>query len=189
RLWKQVAEHAQAGAAPLFDPAAYDADQLALRKKLHETIAKTGDDMGRRMTFNTAIAAVMELLNAVAKSKDDSPGGRALRQEALEAAVLILAPITPHICHQLWQNLGHKTPVLDAEWPEYDPMALVSASVQIVVQVNGKVRGRIDIDPEADEATVAAQALQDANVQRFIEGKTVRKQILVPGKLLNIVVQ
>ncbi|MDX1496594.1 MAG: class I tRNA ligase family protein, partial [Salinisphaeraceae bacterium] len=103
--------------------------------------------------------------------------------------VLILAPITPHICHQLWQALGHDEPVLEAFWPEHDPMALVSASVQIVVQVNGKLRGRIEIDPEADEATVMAQALEDENVQRFLEGKTVRKQILVPGKLLNIVVQ
>ena len=189
RLWKQVQQHAQVGELPLFDPLAFNTEQLALRKKLHETIAKAGDDMGRRMTFNTAIAAVMELLNALQKANDDSPGGHAVMQEGLEAIVLILAPITPHICHQLWQQLGYSDAVIDARWPEPDGSALISETVQIIVQVNGKLRGRIDVAADADEEMVAGVALADENVQRFLEGKTIRKRILVPGKLLNIVVQ
>ena len=187
RLWKAVAAHVAEGPAPAIDTSALSEDQKALRCKTHETIAKVSDDISRRMTFNTAIAAVMELMNSVGRFVDVSQQGRAVMQEALETSVLLLAPITPHICHELWNELGHDDAVLDATWPEADDSAMVKASQQIVVQVNGKVRAKLELAVDLDKEALQKAALDDENVQRFIEGNTIRKVIVVPGKLVNIV--
>ncbi len=188
RLWTQVHRHVSRGPAPALDPAALDPAQRAVRRQLHETIAKVGDDIGRRRTFNTAIAAVMELMNALAKFDDASPHGRAVLQEAWEAIVLLLDPITPHICHALRQALGHAETLLeDLPYPKPDPAALVKDTLRLAVQVNGKLRGEIDAPVGADRAAVEALALADAGVQRFIAGATPKKVIVVPGKIVNIV--
>ncbi len=188
RLWRQVHAHVQGGAVVALDVGALSREQKGLRAKVHETLSKAGDDIGRRMTFNTAIAAVMELLNAVSRFADDSAQGRAVVQEALDTAVLLLAPITPHVCDQLWQALGHEGAVIDANWPQVDERALVSDSIALVVQVNGKLRGRIEVDAAADKDAILAQAKADENVKRHLEGMTLRKEIYVPGKLVNLVV-
>ncbi|MFZ5621707.1 MAG: leucine--tRNA ligase [Pseudomonadota bacterium] len=188
RLWKLVAGHVAGGRPADLDVAALDDAQRELRRRVHETIAKVSDDMGRRHTFNTAIAAVMELINAVSRFEDASPQGRAVVQEALEAVTLLLAPIVPHICHTLWQELGHSGTVAEAGWPEVDDEALVQDEIELVVQVNGKVRGRVRVPAEADRAAVEAIATADENVQRHIEGRPIRKLIVVPKKLVNIVV-
>ena len=184
----QGAEHVEQGPAPALDKAALNDEQKDLRRLVHQTIAKIGDDFARRFTFNTAIAAVMELLNAVSKFKDDPEQGRAVRHEALETAVVTLAPIVPHITHSLWQALGHDEAVVDAPWPQVDESALVAETVELVVQVNGKLRGRINVPADADKAAAEKAALADPNVQRFTEGKAVKRVIVVPGKLVNIVV-
>ncbi len=180
--------HVAAGAAVALDVAALDAGQKDLRRKTHETISKISDDIGRRNMFNTAVAASMELLNAVNRLEDDSDQGRAVKREALEAVVLMLSPIVPHICHALWQALGHDTALVDQRWPAVDESALSRDLVDIVVQVNGKLRGKISVAADADEQTIIDQALADSNAQRFIADKEVRKTIVVPGRLVNIVV-
>jgi len=149
---------------------------------------KVTDDINRRRTFNTAIAAVMELLNALNKFDDKTPQGHAIVHEALELTVLMLSPIVPHICHALWHELGHQGAIIDEPWPHVDAAALQQDTLEIVVQVNGKLRGRVSIAAQASEAEARAAAMADANVQRWVEGKTVRKLIYVPGKLINIVV-
>ncbi|GAB2652489.1 leucine--tRNA ligase [Arenimonas aestuarii] len=189
RLWTQVHKHVAAGPAPALDVASMDSAQRTLRRQLHETIQKVGDDYGRRHTFNTAIAAVMELLNAIARFDDASAQGRALRQECFQAVVLLLNPITPHTSHALWQLLGHPEATLeDQSFPEADPAALVRDSVTLAVQVNGKLRGTLEVSANAGKDTVEALALAEPNVQKFIEGLAVRKVIVVPGKIVNIVV-
>ena len=188
RLWKLVHGHVSAGVVAPVDVRQLDDPQRDLRRQVHETIAKVSDDVARRMTFNTAIAAVMELINALYKFEDSSPNGRALMQEGLEAVVLLLAPIVPHIAHALWQALGHQEAVIDAAWPRVDEQALVRDAIEIVVQVNGKLRGSVAVAPEAADDEVRAAALAVSNVQRFIEGKAVRKVIVVSGRLVNIVV-
>jgi leucyl-tRNA synthetase len=188
RLWKAVHQHVAAGPAPALDAGALDEARRTLRRQVHETLAKVTTDIGRRRTFNTAIAAVMELMNAVARFDDRSPQGRAVVQEALEIVVLVLSPVVPHACHALWRELGHAGALVDERWPEADARALERATVEVVVQVNGKLRGRVTVPAGADEATVRAAALADANVQRFMEGRPVRKFVYVPGKLANIVV-
>ena len=188
RLWHAVYEHASAGAAPRLESAALSDAQRQLRRTAHQTLAKATDDIGRRRNFNTAIAAVMELLNAVGRFSDSSPQGRAVRQEALEIATLVLAPITPHVCHALWQGLGHSTALVDERWPVPDPQALAQQAVQIVLQVNGKLRGRISVPVNCDEAAVREAALADEHVRRFVADKPVRRVIVVPGKLVNVVV-
>ncbi len=155
-----------------------------LRRLAHQTLQKVKDDIGRRRVFNTAIAQVMELLNGLGRHT----GGRAVRQEALEIAVLCLAPIVPHVTHALWRELGHAAPLYAQPWREADPTALTQDVVEVVVQINGKLRGRISVAPDADEAACVAIALGDPQVQRFIEGRPLRKQIYVRGKLLNLVV-
>ena len=187
RLWKLVADHLDAGTPAALDADALNDDQKTLRRKTHETIAKASDDIGRRTTFNTAIAAVMELVNAIGRFEDTSPQGLAATREALEACVLVLAPIVPHACHALWDALGHDTPVIDAAWPQADEAAMVKDSVELAVQVNGKLRARLDVPAAADKAAIEAQALEAENVRRHTEGKTIRKVIVVPGKLVNIV--
>jgi leucyl-tRNA synthetase len=186
RLWKLVARHVADGPVEPLDPAALDALQKAVRRKTHETIAKVGDDYGRRQTFNTAIAAVMELCNELGKL-DESAQSRAVADEALRAAVLMLCPIVPHACHALWPELGGSGDVLDAPWPVVDESALERDSIEMVVQVNGKVRARMEVAADAERSSIERLAQQQDNVQRFLGGATVRKVIVVPGKLVNIV--
>ena len=159
-----------------------------LRRKTHLTIAKVSDDIGRRYTFNTAIAACMELLNAVNRLEHGTPQSRAIEREALDAVVLVLSPIVPHICHALWLMLGHDSAPVFEQWPDFDESALEQDTIEIVVQVNGKLRGRISVAADADKEQVATVALADENVQRFVADKEIRKTIVVPGKLVNIVV-
>lgn len=158
-----------------------------MRRKIHETIQKAGDDIGRRFTFNTAIAAVMELTNALGRFDDASGQGHAVRQEGLEAIVLILAPMVPHIAHRLWRELGHAGAVVDAAWPAADEAALQRDVVDMVVQVNGKLRSRIRVAADADQEAIRELALNDDNVRRFITGKHVERVIVVPNRLVNVV--
>jgi leucyl-tRNA synthetase len=188
RLWKAVHDHVTQGAATPLDKSALNDAQRAIRRQAHHTLAKITDDIGRRRTFNTAIAAAMELLNALAKFPQASALDRSVVQEALEIAVLGLSPIIPHVTHALWFALGHQTALIDEPWMPVDAAALQSATLGIVVQVNGKLRGRITVAVDADESAVRAAALADPNVQKFVGTATVRKVIIVPGKLVNVVV-
>ena len=187
RLWKLVANHTQADAGTSLDASNLNEQQRAVRRKAHETIAKVSDDYGRRQTFNTAIAAIMELCNELGKLDTGDGQDRAVIGEALRAVVLMLNPIVPHVCQALWQALGGAGDVLNAPWPQVDEAALTRDSIAMVVQVNGKVRAKMDVAADADKAAVEAAALAQDNVQRFLEGVTVRKVIVVPGKLVNIV--
>jgi leucyl-tRNA synthetase len=189
RLWKQAYLHINAGGSTQkVDKQALTEDQQAIRRQLHQTIQKVTDDLGRRYTFNTAIAANMELVNALSRFNDESENGRAVRQEALEAIVLMLSPIVPHICHQLWLDLGHQQAVVSKSWPEVDVTALELDSLELVIQVNGKLRSKISVSTSASKEEMEAMALADENVKRFIEDKPVKKVIVVPKKLVNIVV-
>jgi len=190
RLWKLVHAHVETGLEGVGEPLPGELDerQRALRRQVHETIAKVSDDVGRRYTFNTAIAAVMELVNALQRWDDRSPAGRAALHEGLETAVLLLSPIVPHIAHALWGALGHERAVVDERWPEADPAALERSTIEIVVQVNGKLRGHLSVGAGEDRQAIEREALANPNVQRFIAGKTVRRVIVVPGKLVNVVV-
>ncbi|HET9693125.1 MAG TPA: leucine--tRNA ligase, partial [Steroidobacteraceae bacterium] len=189
RLWKAVHTHVQgdAPAGPV-DKHALAPAQREVRRQVHETLAKITNDIGRRRTFNTAIAAVMELMNALAKFDDRSANGRAVMQEALETVVLGLSPVVPHACHALWRELGHERAVVDERWPQVDPDALVRDAIEVVVQVNGKLRGRVTVPAGADEAEVREAALADAAVQRYVDGKPLKKFVYVRGKLANVVV-
>jgi len=189
RLWRQVYLHVEAGSPnqPL-DKATLSDDQKALRRQLHQALLKVTDDMARRHTFNTAIAANMELVNALNKFEDDSANGRATRQEVLEAIVLMLAPIIPHASQALWNELGHHDDIVVAAWPAIDESALQQDAIEMVVQVNGKLRGKLSVAATASKEQVEALALADENVQRYLEGKPVKKLIVVPQKLVNIVV-
>ncbi|MDF2181729.1 leucine--tRNA ligase [Neptuniibacter sp. CAU 1671] len=190
RLWKQVFDHLSVGApvAPLVTPAELTEEQQDLRRKVHETIQKVSDDIERRQTFNTAIAAVMELSNSIGKFVDVSEQGRKVTQEALEAAIKLLSPIVPHVTQQLWQELGHNSDLLQTAWPEVDESALVRATLEMVVQVNGKVRSKITVAADADQDVILHTALADANVQKHMGDMAIRKKIVVPGRLVNIVV-
>ena len=188
RLWKTVHAHVGAGPAAALQSGSLNDAQRALRRNVHATLAKVSDDIGRRYTFNTAIAANMELMNELQRFEDDSEQGRAVLQEALEAVVLMLSPIVPHITHALWHALGHAGAVVDCAWPVVDAASLVQDTVSLVVQVNGKVRGRVDVAADADREMVQASVMQEANVLRHIGSKPVKKVIVVPGKLVNIVV-
>ncbi|MGR7920398.1 leucine--tRNA ligase [Zobellella denitrificans] len=186
RLWKLVYEHQARGPVAALDLARLDNGQKALRRELHKTINKVSDDVGRRQTFNTAIAAIMELMNQLARVDMDDEQNRALLQEALEAVVVMLHPIAPHACFALWQALGHED-IDHASWPVADAEALVEDEKLVVVQVNGKVRGKVTVAADADQAAVEAAGKAEDNVARHLDGKTIRKVIYVPGKLLNIV--
>ena len=188
RLWTAVHKHADGGAAPALDAAALSAAQKTLRRQIHETVQKVGSDYGRRLSFNTAIAAVMELLNPLYKFDDASDNGRALRQEALEAIVLLLTPITPHTSHALWQTLGHAETLLeDIAFPQADEAALTRDAVTLAVQVNGKLRGTIEVAVSAPKDEIEKLALAEPNAVKYLEGLSVRKVIVVPGKIVNIV--
>ena len=188
RLWKTVQDHIALGDVVSLDTDALSDDLQTLRRQTYQTLTKVGDDIGRRHTFNTAIAAVMELMNAVSKVKDTSEQARAVVQEALEKTILMLSPITPHISHELWNALGHEEAIVTVAWPEIDESALVQDKVELMVQVNGKLRSKISVAADADKDSIEALALADENVQRFIEAKEIRKVIVVPGRLINIVV-
>ena len=185
RLWKLVFTH-HAGSVEV-KPDDLTSEQKNLRRKLHETIAKVTDDVGRRHTFNTAIAATMELINELGKFNDDSEQGMAVAREAIENIILLLSPIVPHITQQLWYELGHDELLVDVAWPVCDESALVRDEVELIVQVNGKLRSKISVDANADNAVIEASALADDKIVVNIEGKTVRKVIVVPGRLVNIV--
>ncbi|WP_096087396.1 leucine--tRNA ligase [Agaribacterium haliotis] len=188
KLWRTVGSHLEAGTPGTLNADALDDKQKDLRRKTHETIKKVSDDYGRRQTFNTAVAAVMELLNEVTRHADrNSELGLAVEREALDAAVLVLAPIVPHIAHELWSALGHEGAVIDASWPKVDESALTRSSITLIVQVNGKLRAKIDVPADADKEKLEHLALADDNVQKFIDGKMIRKVIVVPGKLVNVV--
>jgi len=189
RLWKQAYSHIEAGgSSSALDKSSLTEEQQTVRRQIHQTIQKVSHDMGVRTIFNTAIAANMELVNTLAKFTDDSANGKAIRQEALEAIVLMLAPIVPHICHQLWLDLGHQKAVVSESWPEVDSAALEQDSIELVIQVNGKLRSKISVAVTASSDEIQAVALRDEHVLRFIEGKPIRKVIVVPKKLVNIVV-
>lgn len=188
RLWRLVQQHLQDPLPASLALTALTPAQAGLRRQLHQCIAKVTDDLGRRHTFNTAIAAVMELCNALQKTDATTETDRALRHEALLAITQLLAPIVPHLSHHLWQQLGQPADSLLRSWPAVDPQALIQDEVQIIVQVNGKLRARLTAPAGASKEQLLAQALQDANVQNFVGDKALANVILVPGKLLNIVV-
>ncbi|WP_334029487.1 leucine--tRNA ligase [Alteromonas sp. P256] len=187
RIWKLVTEHVEKGTPEALDVKALNKSQQALRRELHKTIQKVSDDLGRRQTFNTAVAAIMELLNHLQKAPQDDAQDIAIMREATESVLLLLNPITPHIAHELWTVLGHNEDIDVAPWPEVDKDALVEDEKLIIVQVNGKVRAKMTIAADASKDDVEASALVQSNVQQFIDGKTIRKVIVVPGKLVNIV--
>jgi leucyl-tRNA synthetase len=192
RLWRQVHEHIASGDVVALDTANLNDEQANLRRKLHLTLQKVTDDMARRFTFNTAIAANMELLNDVSKFDEKSDQGRALRQEIFETVLIMLAPITPHICQALWEALGKTSLLIDESWLQVDDSALVQENIELMVQVNGKLRGKIKVAVDASDEDIKQQAQENNNVKRFIgdnlAGKAVRRIIVVKGRLVNIVV-
>ncbi|MGX9254918.1 leucine--tRNA ligase [Pantoea ananatis] len=188
RVWKLAYDHSQKGATVALDVASLNDDQKSLRRDLHKTIAKVSDDIGRRQTFNTAIAAVMELMNKLTRAPQDSEQDRALMQEALLAVTRLLYPFTPHACFVLWQTLGGQGTIDNAEWPVADDAAMVEDALLVVVQVNGKVRGKITVAADATQEQVQARAAEEPLVAKYLDGVSIRKVIYVPGKLLNLVV-
>ena len=189
RVWNLVYQYQQNPVKTALDVTALSADQKALRREVHKTIAKVSDDIGRRQTFNTAIAAIMELMNKLTKAPLESEQDRAVMAETLSAVVRMLYPITPHICFELWQALGNETAIDTAEWVKADESAMVEDEKLIVVQVNGKVRGKVTVAADADEETVKTIAFADENVKKFTDGQQIVKVIYVAGKLLNVVVK
>lgn len=189
RVWNLVYEYSQNPAKTALDVTALSADQKALRRDVHKTIAKVSDDIGRRQTFNTAIAAVMELMNKLTRAPLESEQDRSVMAEALSAVVRMLYPITPHICFELWKALGNESNIDNAEWVKADEAAMVEDEKLIVVQVNGKVRGKVTVAADADEETVKTVAFADENVKKFTDNTQIVKVIYVPGKLLNVVVK
>ncbi|TDR80520.1 leucine--tRNA ligase [Paludibacterium purpuratum] len=188
RLWKTVYEHVNLGAASRYRDGELSDSLKALRFKLHTTIQKVSDDYGRRQQFNTAIAAVMELLNAYDKTDTTGDVGRTVAQEVLESAVILLSPIVPHIAESLWIELVPGTRLLEQTWVKADEAALIKSQVELMVQVNGKLRGSVVVAADAGQAVIEQSALANANVQKFMEGKAPKKVIVVPGRLVNIVV-
>lgn len=187
RLWKLTYDYLQQPATVELDPKALSADQKALRRDLHKTIAKVSDDIGRRQTFNTAIAAIMELMNKLTKAPLAQEQDRAVMKEALNAVIKMLYPITPHICFQLWQDLGNQDDIDFAPWVVADQQAMVDEEKLVVVQVNGKVRGKITVAASASEEEIKTAAMADENVQKHLDGLNIIKVIYVPGKLLSFV--
>ena len=188
RVWKAAEEHAAGGVVTAYAGGELSPVLKTLRLQLHQTIRKVTDDYGRRQQFNTAIAAVMELMNALAKLEDASPAARSVAQEVLESAVLMLSPIVPHLCQTLWTELRPGLDLLDAAWPEVDESSLVQDEIELVLQVNGKLRGSVRVAKAAVKDEIERLALADANVQKFIAGQSVKKIVVVPGRLVNIVV-
>lgn len=189
RVWNLVYQYQQNPAKTSLDITALSAVQKALRREVHKTIAKVSDDIGRRQTFNTAIAAVMELMNKLTKASLESDQDRAVMAEALSAVVRMLYPITPHICFELWQALGNESNIDTAEWVKADETAMVEDEKLIVVQVNGKVRGKVTVPATSSEEEIKAAAKADPNVAKFLDGKEILKEIYIPLKMLNFVVK
>ena len=186
RLWTAIDKH-----DPVLDldlNLNFEEKQKTLRYKTHTTIMKVTDDIGRRYKFNTAIASVMELLNAINKFNDDTQAGKVVIQEALESIVLLLSPITPHICHALWSELGHKEALIYSSWPEIDKSVIIKDEVEIIIQVNGKLRSRMTIDINTSQETVESMVIADENILRYIDEKLIKKMIYIKGKLVNVVV-
>jgi leucyl-tRNA synthetase len=194
RLWKAVYDQvnapppADAVTTTEFDKSKLNPAQKEMRRIAHATLAKVSDDIGRRRSFNTAVAAVMELLNAISKFESSTLAGRVVAHEALEIAVMCLSPIIPHVTHELWQQLGHDTALATERWWAPDPDALVQDQIEISVQVNGKMRARVSVSAEATEEEAINAGLANPNVLKYVEGKPIRKAIYVKGKLVNIVV-
>lgn len=190
RVWRLVKSHIENGVVEATTSSeGLDKAQKTLRLKLHETLQKVSDDMGRRMHFNTAIAAVMELMNELSKFNVSSGSDKALMQEAVESLLLMLSPMAPHIAQTLWSELGKTGLILDATWPKVDASALVKDEIEMVVQVNGKLRGKIEVAATADKQTILSAAKSCESVLKFIEGQSIVKEIVVPNKLVNIVVK
>ena len=187
RVWRLAHAHVSAGAVGQLDLASLDDEQKTVRRAIHLAIKQASQDVGQHHKFNTAIAQVMTLMNVLEKAANTRDTDRALLQEGLETVALLLAPITPHICHVLWNHLGRDGAIIDARWPTVDETALVQDSLTLVVQVNGKLRGQIEVPANASREAVEASARANENVVRFTEGLTIRKVIVVPGKLVNIV--
>jgi leucyl-tRNA synthetase len=189
RLWRQVYLHVDnAQAVPVLDKDSLTDGQKSIRRQLHLALKKATDDYGRRYTFNTVIASNMELVNTLSKFSDESENGIAIRQEVLESILLMLAPIVPHICQQLWQELGHEKDIVVESWPTVDESALEQDTIKMMLQVNGKLRGDILVSLSASKEEIEKMALANENVLRFIEGKSIKKVIVVPTRLVNIVV-
>jgi leucyl-tRNA synthetase len=194
RLWKAVYDQvnapppADAVAATDFNKTMLNAAQKDMRRIAHQTLAKVTDDIGRRRSFNTAVASVMELLNAISKHDNSTLAGRVVAHEALEIAVMCLSPMIPHVTHALWRELGHHNALICEPWWAPDPDALVQDTIEISVQVGGKMRARVPVPADATEDMAVSAALADANVRKFVEGRPIRKAIYVKGKLVNIVV-
>ena len=186
RLWRLSFELTSGASVPL-DLEALTKEDKAARRKIHESIAKVTIDMGQRQTYNTAIAAIMELLNTLNKLDKSSEQSRAVAREGVQAIVLMLSPITPHIANELWVAFGHTDSVLDAQWPEVDEAALIKDSIEMVVQVNGKVRAKLELPANVSKEDAEAIARADENVIKFVGESTIRKVIVIPGKLVNIV--
>jgi len=192
RFWTMIEHHIETGTEPLagMRPSEFDAKQKDIRRKVHQTIVKVTEDIHQRHTFNTAIAAVREMLNLVSKYQEDvsDKSGQWVLQEALESAVLLLCPVIPHVCESMWRKLGHRELCSTASWPVADQSALIEDEKLVVLQVNGKLRGKLLVPIHIDKAELEQLALENEGVLRHTEGKTIRKVIVVPGKLVNIVV-
>ena len=188
RLWFMSTEHIAAGPVETLKISELNTEQKTIRRHVHDTIAKVSDDIGRRQTFNTAIAAVMELSNHLGRFQDRSPQGRAVLDEAWKTVVRLMAPITPHICETLWEKLGEKDSIVNSDWPEVDETARVRDQITLVVQVNGKLRARIQLEPGCDQEQALAASMDENNVTRHTDGKDIRKIIYIKDRLLNIVV-
>ena len=190
KLWKLIKTHQDSikDIPGISSNEKFNGNQNKLRRKTHQTISKVTDDIGRRYTFNTAIAAVMELVNEVSAFNVDDELDRKVIKEAIESILLLLSPIVPHICHQLWLDINHDQPIIDAEWPKFDSSLLKSETSLIVVQVNGKLRSKLEVDASISEDELKSMALSDEKVVRFIDGNEIKKIIVIPEKLVNIVV-
>lgn len=187
RVWRLAQAHVSQGLPGKLDVAVLDDAQKTIRRAIHAAIKQASTDVGQFHKFNTAIAQVMTVMNVLEKAPQATEQDRALLHEGLEAVTLLLAPITPHISHELWKHLGHDQAVIDATWPSVDESALVQDSITLVVQVNGKLRGQVEMPASASREEIEAAARSNENVLRFIDGLTIRKVIVVPGKLVNIV--
>jgi leucyl-tRNA synthetase len=189
RLWKACFEHVELGEIKAYQTGDLTAELKVLRLQLHLTIEKVGDDYGRRHSFNTAISSVMELMNALAKIEATDELTRSVRQEVLQNVALLLSPIVPHICQELWQELCPESHILSASWPASDKAAMVQDTVEYVVQVNGKLRGNLTVSREASKDAIEKMTLEQVYVTKFLtDGTSVRKIIVVPNKLVNVVI-
>ena len=187
RLWKAVADHLEGGVVCAYSSGDLTENEQSLRRQLHQTIAKISDDIERRQQFNTAIAAVMELMNMLAKLDGIANNARAVRQEVLEAVTLMLSPIVPHVCEALWTELRPGTQLLNQAWPAVDTTALFQNEVELMLQINGKLRGKLTVAVNADKATIEATALANPDAQKHLVGQSPKKIVVVPGRLVNIV--